>query len=462
MRSVLGKPKIIISLLSIIIGTVFNVLPSTILSSSESVVAALVLIAITFWATGVIPEHLTAILLFVAAMLLSIAPANIVFLGFSSAAFWLVFAGLVIGIGINGTGLGNRVAGKVAMHLNSSYLKLIGGLVFIGLVFGFLMPSAMGRVVLLVPIALAMSNHFGFKKGSNGFIAIILAVILGSFIPAFSILPANVPNMILVGMTESLFQYSPLYGEYLLLHFPVLGCLKALVIVVVILWLYPDTPNIHKKSTLGNSDSITKNERILSFVLLILIFFWVTDFIHHISPAWIALAGAAFLLFPGIDIVSKQQFSQKMNYGSLFFIAGILGLGGIINYSGLGNTLANFLIPYLPLNSDTPFINYLSLSISSMLTGVITTTPVVPTVLTPLSNELSQASGFPIKSIFMTQILGMSTTIFPYQAPPVLIGLQLADVKISEALKVCLYLAVISIFLLLPLNYLWWKLLGWI
>ena len=423
--------------------------------------AGLVVVVITFWVTGVVPEHITAIILFAVAMLSSIAPANIVFSGFYSAAFWLVFSGLVIGVGINGTGLGKRIAGKVALHLSGRYLKLISGLVSIGALFGFLMPSAMGRVVLLIPITVAMAGYFGFKKDSNGFIAVILAVVLGSFIPAFSILPANVPNMILAGMTESLYQYSPLYGEYLLLHFPVLGFLKAIIIIALILWLYPDKPIIDKAKAFKISEAITKKERMLSLVLLVLIFFWVTDFIHNISPAWVALSGAVFLLLPKIEIVNKKQFAEKVNYNSLFFIAGILGLGSIINYSGLGDLLAKCLVSNLPLNSDTPFQNYVSLSLSSLLTGVVTTLPGVPAVLTPLSGDLSHATGFPVKTVFMTQVIGFSTPIFPYQAPPILIGMQLAGVKLTEAFKVCFYLAVVSI-LLLPLNYLWWKHIGWL
>jgi di/tricarboxylate transporter len=405
------KTRIILSSISIIIGTLIILSPFTMLSSAERTVAVLVVTVITFWVAGIIPEYLTALLFFVVAMLFSIAPAKIVFSGFHSTAFWLVFAGLVIGIGINGTGLGKRVARKVAVHLNGSYMKLIGGLVFIGLAFAFLMPSATGRVVLLVPIAVSISHRFGFKNGSNGFVGVLLAVVLGSFIPAFSILPANVPNMILVGMTESLYQYSPLYGEYLLLHFPILGFLKAIIITALILWLYPDTPIMDKSKPLEYANVMSEKETVLSVVIIILIVLWATDFIHHISPAWIALAGALFLLLPKID---------------------------------------------------TPFTSFLSLSLSSMFTGIITTMPGVPALLTPLSSELSQTSGFPIESVFMTQVLGFSTPIFPYQVPQILIGLQMSQVKLTEALKVCLYLAVISTLLLLPLNYLWWNLLGWL
>ena len=338
---------------------------------SGSMTVGLVVLVIALWATGVVSGHLTAILFFTVAMLFSIAPADIVFSGFYSGAFWLVFAGLVIGIGINSTGLGTRIAEKAALHLGGSYSLLISGLVFIGVIFGFLMPSSIGRVVLLTPIAMAIADHFAFERRSNGYTAVVLAVCLGSFVPTFAILPANVPNMILVGMTETLYGYSPPYGEYLWLHFPVLGVAKAIILIFLILWLYPDNRLMDKNNPSKKPDPVTKNERVLSFILCVLIIFWMTDFLHGISPAWIALAGATLIVFPKIEIVTEKQFAEKISYNSLLYIAGILGLGGVISYSGLGSASAKFLISYLPLNTDTPFINYVSLSIFSMLNGCL-------------------------------------------------------------------------------------------
>jgi di/tricarboxylate transporter len=263
-------------------------------------------------------------------------------------------------------------------------------------------------------------------------------------------------------MTESLYRYSPLYGEYLLLHFPVLGFLKAMVIIVLLLWLYPDRPMVEDCTAIRLPEKITRKEKRLSVVLFGLMLLWATDFIHHISPAWIALSGAVFLLLPKIEIVSQKQFTEKVNYNSLLFIAGILGLGSIISHTGLGDLLAKHLISQLPLSEHTPFINFVSLSLSSLLTGVVTTLPGVPAVLTPLAEELANATGLPLNSVVMTQVVGFSTPLFPYQAPPILVGMQLAQVNLFEAFKVCLYLAIVSIIVLLPLNYLWWRHLGWL
>ncbi|MCI5146088.1 MAG: SLC13 family permease, partial [Candidatus Electrothrix sp. AR3] len=399
---------------------------------------------------------------FLLAMLFSIAEPVVIFAGFTSAAVWLIFGGLILGIAISSTGLGSRVARYAARWLHVSYFKIISGLVGFGLLFSFLMPSAMGRVVLLTPIALSMADYFGFKQGSKGKTGVLLAIILGTYIPAFGILPANVPNMVLVGMAEAQYNFSILYGSYLLLHFPFLSLAKAVLIIALLLFFYPDQPIKPAEQEESKQDPISRNEIILAVVLLAMLALWMSDVWHHISPAWIALGGAVFLLMPGVDIVSKKEFNQKVNWASIFFVAGILGLGGMINQTGLGRSIANGIISLLPLAEQHNFINYMSVSLTAAFTGIATTLPAVPAVLTPLSDSLAQASGLPVKTLIMMQVIGFSTILFPYQAPPIVIGMQLSGEKIFAAAKICLALALITFFLLLPLNFFWWKVLDWL
>ncbi|MCI5121619.1 MAG: SLC13 family permease [Candidatus Electrothrix sp. AUS4] len=380
----------------------------------------------------------------------------------SSAAIWLIFGGLVIGIAISSTGLGARLARSAAILLHGSYLKIISGLVLAGLLFSFLMPSAMGRVVLLTPIALSVADHFGFKEGSRGRIGVLLAIILGTYIPAFGILPANVPNMVLVGMAETQYHISILYGTYLLLHFPLLSLVKAVLIIALIRFLFPDQPVATPAQEEQTKNTFSRNELILSLVLVSMLGLWITDFLHHISPAWVALGGALILLMPGVDIVGKKDFNQKINWGAIVFVAGILGLGGVINHTGLGRSLADGITGLLPLGVHQDFVNYMSVSLASALTGMLTTLPAVPAVLTPLSDSLAQATGLPVQTLLMMQVLGFSTIMLPYQAPPIVVGMQLSGEKLFHAAKICLVLALISVFILLPLNFFWWKLLDWL
>jgi anion transporter len=423
--------------------------------------AGLAIITIGLFATGRIPEYLTALLFFLIAMLFSISPASVVFSGFESTALWLVFGGLVLVVAIMITGLGKRIAGKIAGKLEGSYTKLVAGMTMVGVSFSFLMPSAMGRVILLIPISVAIANHFGFREDSKGRMGLIFATTLGAFIPAFSILPANVPNVILAGMAESQFGLSPMFGEYLLLHFPILGFVKACLIVILIVWLYPDHPVKNAESDLSETKPLSREELTLAIVLAVLLFLWITDFLHHISPAWVALAGALFLLLPGIGLVSGQNFNTKINFGSLFFVAGIIGLGGMIKHSGLGTIIGNKLISILSISHETPFVTYMSVALTSTLTGLVTTASGVPAVITPLTREIAEVTGLSIKVILMLQVLGFSTIILPYQAAPVVVALQVAGCKTRDIVKPVMLLAIITYGVLLPINYFWWKLLGW-
>jgi len=422
---------------------------------------ALTVFTIGFWATGILPEYLTALVFFTLAMLFSVSPAGTIFSGFQSSVFWLVFGGLILGVAIKRTGLGERIANHLSARFGRTYVRIITGMVTIGLALSFIMPSAVGRIVLLLPIANAMAGRFGFEPGSQGRTGIVLAAGFGSFFPAFAILPANVPNLVLTGAAETLYHFTPAYGEYLLLHFPVLGILKSIIIIALILLLYPDRPRVPAAAEAAQG-AMTADEKLLAWVLVMTISFWVSDFMHHISPAWIGLAAGIVCLLPVVGLVSRESFTREINYGTLFFLAGIIGFGGMLSHSGLGNMLAQALLAVLPLEPGKDLLNFASLSITAMFIGIVANLPSVPAVLTPLAGEMAKAAGMSVESVLMTQVVGFSLVLLPYQAPPMVLTVQLGGVKTSAVVKFCALLIVSTLIILLPLDFLWWRLIGWI
>lgn len=392
------RAPLLIAVVTTIIGLVLVVMPPGAVGPEQGRAAGLALIVIGLWATALLPEHLTSLLFFLLAMLWGVAPSRVIFSGFASSAFWMIFAGLVIALAVRSTGLSERIAHSIAIRLDRGYAGLISGMVAVGIVLGFLMPSSMARVVLLVPVTIALAEAFGFEVGSKGRTGLVMAATFGTFVPAFAILPANIPNMVLVGSAETQFDIAPLYGEYLLLHFPVLGLAKSAVIVGLILWRYPDQPKPYTQRKKASAP-LSWAEWEITGVLVLALAFWMSDFLHHISPAWIALAAALFLLMPRVGLVSPGQFNSEINFSSLFFVAGVLGLGAFISYTGVGAHLAAGMTDILPLQPGQNFLNYFSLTLTAMAAGVVTTLPGVPAVLTPLAEQLAQASGLPIKTV---------------------------------------------------------------
>ena len=65
-------------------------------------------------------------------------------------------------------------------------------------------------------------------------------------------------------------------------------------------------------------------------------------------------------------------------------------------------------------------------------------------------------------SVLMSEVLGFSNPILPYESPPLVVALQLGGEPTAAAVKLCLAMGAVTLLLLYPLDYMWWRLLGWI
>jgi hypothetical protein len=83
----------------------------------------------------------------------------------------------------------------------------------------------------------------GIADGSRAWFGLALAVGFGTFQLSATILPANVPNLVMSGAAEGSYGIHLNYVPYLLLHTPVLGILKGLILIGLICWLFPGSPN---------------------------------------------------------------------------------------------------------------------------------------------------------------------------------------------------------------------------
>jgi anion transporter len=435
--------------------------PPDALSSNQLTTLIVLILTLALWATSSLPEYQTSLLFFVFALLFEIATPTEVFSGFASGALWLVFAGMVIGMAIALSGLSDRLAFWLSQHINHSYPVLISGLVIIGTTLGFVMPSSIGRLVMMIPIGLSLAKSCGFSEGSQGRSGIIMAIIFSCHLPTYTILPSNIPNMVMAGSAETIYGMHFSYTDYLLLHFPILGLLKAIIIAALVIKLFPAVTQPHASTArFEQPKALIQRQKRISVVLVLSLIFWLTDTWHGINPAWVGLAAATWLLLPKVGIVDSATFNQQMNVSLLIYIAGVLALGALVNNSGLGKWLAEGIETLLPLAPDQNLTNFLSLSGLAFLTGMFATLPGVPAVLTPLAGDLAEQTQLSVQAVIMTQVIGFSTILFPYQSGPLIVGMQLAKEPLMKLMKVTIPLTLITWLVLIPLDYLWWELLG--
>jgi di/tricarboxylate transporter len=187
-----------------------------------------------------------------------------------------------------------------------------------------------------------------------------------------------------------------------------------------------------------------------------------TDQVHGIRPAWVGLCSACICLLPRIGFLSSEEFAEGVNFRTCLYIAGILGLVAVVARSGIGSLLGGGLLSVLPLDPARPALDFGALAALTGLLNFVSTANGVPALFTPLAHILAKGSGFPLATVVMTQVIGYATPLLPYQASPIVVAMGMARISARDGIKLCLALAGVTYLVLIPLDYGWFKLLGWI
>jgi di/tricarboxylate transporter len=422
--------------------------------------AAVMIFTIGFLATVAIPEYLTILIFFFLCLVMTIAPPEIVFSGFISGAAWLVFGGMILGVGIESTGLGHRLAGYIERVCARSYFHLIVGTVFIMFILSVLMPSSVGRVTIMLPIIVALADRLGFDQESKGRCGLILAVGVGALTPSFSILPASVPNVAMAGAAEAIYGIKFTYTEYLFLHFPIIGLLTMMLLPIFIIILFPDKITITKSAP--EAKKMSAGEMRLIFILAVSLSLWATDSMHGIAPAWVALGAGIFCALPRFGVLPTVSLLTRMNFGPFLVLAGVIGVGAVVTYSGLGEIMGNHLIRLMGLGKGSDLKTFASVIGLGWVLELMTTLPGQPAIMTAFAKTISESTGWGLNTVLMAQVPAWALVLFPYQAPPLVATRSISGLAVRHFIRLLFPMAVFGWLVMVPLQWLWWSFLGYL
>ena len=455
------KPASILSALVLLAAAAIFFMPAPAGTNANIMHAgALLVLVIGLWAVGSLPEYLTGLIFFLLAMVLAIAPASVVFSGFASGTVWLVLGGLVIAEAVSRTGLGARFARFMLGRLALSYPALIVAVVIVSGALCFVMPATVARILLLLPIISALAERLGLARGGTGHNGVCLAMMMTNYHVGTTILPANAPNMVLAGSVETLYNTTLIYAEFLMVQFPVMAIAKSLLTFVLVLWLFPAHTTMAAERH-ADPQPLSAEEQRLTLILFSALALWATDFLHHINPGWVALGAGIACLLPRIGVIATNRRGEGLKLDIVIYLAAVIGLGAVVVQTGLNQVGAQIVLQTLDLKAGQDAFNFMQLSLLATGMGLVVTNVAQPALLAPLAEGFAQAVGWPLKSVLMTMAVGFSTMILPYQVPPMLVGMHVAGLRLRTMLRLCLPLAAVSLLVLLPLDYLWWRVIGY-
>ena len=202
-------------------------------------------------------------------------------------------------------------------------------------------------------------------------------------------------------------------------------------------------------------------EKRLGIILMGALVLWITDTLHGVSPAWVALGAAVICLLPKVGLLSPKSLGGEIDYGPVLFLAGIIGLGAVATHSGLGKLIAEALLELVQFQPTANGKNFSLIVLIGTTVGLITTMPAQPSIMVPMASAMASASGWSLISVLMAPVVTWTMFPFFYQAPPVVLAVALGNLNIWWVIRMLGIYMIISVALLLPLHFLWGQFLGY-
>ena len=122
--------------------------------------------------------------------------------GFSSTALALVGAALLIAAAMMKTGLDKRIALVVLSKIGAETHHVLAGVICVGFVLSFFVPSTTARVSCMVPIVMGIIAVFGVPRKSKFAAIMLIAVAQADSIWNVGIKTAAAQNMVALGFIE--------------------------------------------------------------------------------------------------------------------------------------------------------------------------------------------------------------------------------------------------------------------
>lgn len=419
---------------------------------NQCIVFGSLLTTIIWWGSGIVNRNLACMVLLVIFVIFGRTPLESVFYFPLSSDFILIVCSFLLSQGIVNSKVADRMSELVLSKYCDNAFKLTIFSFVLGTLLIFIIPQPFPRVILLSSI------YLNFMEGQQVSRETRDVLLFSIFVAATSTAMLFINGDIILNYAALKFGNINMsyieWAQYMTLPSLIVTTILAIVFILVFKKELADVNFTKTKST--NDTKITKQEVIALWITFVVIIFWLTEQIHHINAATVALSGTLAMFMT--KIISLRDF-KTINVGLLIFLTAEFSIGKVMTGSGVAYKLSNFLTGFFPDPNSyfyLPFIVILIMSLHMVMGSLITSLSVIITTLMPIVSVY-----LPVEVIvFITYVSVSIHYLLPFHHVTVMIGFGNGYYQNKHTLKLALGLTLLTIISILYIYIPWWRMIG--
>lgn len=375
------------------------------------------LTTILMWGFRLLNEFIPSIFAILSILILNIAPADVALVGFTDGSFYLALSIFGLSSLIVSSGLAFRMVLWMlrAVPVSSRWHAL--SFFVIGTILTPLLPSANGRVALMMPVLKDLVDASGYKKGSRSATYLFSAGFAGFTMLSTIFLSSKTIHFVIFGLLPQQVKERFSWGFWLLAS--LMAGLVLIVGIVVLLEVFSkgkEPPQIQRadinlqyrafgRMGLGEWAALGG---ILLFIVGIS-----TASLHKIQLPWIGLLVLYATL--SVGFLTPKEFRTSIDWSFLLYLGSLIGFVSTISYLGIdrqaGQSLA-WMGNYMK-NQFSVFVLILTVTVVFMRFFVPTNTVVA--ILASVLFPMAQALGVNPWIVGFILLMLSDVWFFPYQ-----------------------------------------------
>lgn len=364
------------------------------------------------WISEATPIGLTAIIVVV---LLALCPGISLSAaggGLASEVVFFLIGAVAIGAAVEASGLAQRAARALGRMASGSPARLYVQMIASLPAFAVLVPSAITRNAILIPAYRDALERMGVRRSDRSGRALMLALGVLNPLASSALLTGGLASMTasaLLGGFSWINWFALMAVPYYALLFGGALVLRAIV--------GPFERGDGAAAPASERQPFSATELKTLVVLVLTLALWLTDWLHHLSPAVPALIGAAALLMPGIGVLSWKAFEGKLSWGLILSVGASLSLAAAMTRSGAAAWLSQHVVDQLAGLAGRPAIVVVGLVAAVALVHLaITNLAACIALLIPVAATVAERAGLnPVVCGLIVTIVVDAVILYPVQ-----------------------------------------------
>ena len=396
------------------------------LSYQATAVLGILIMAIVWWITGVLPEFVTAVVMAVLFVVVAGISVGATFSTFASSTWWLLLSAFTLGVGMKTSGLMKRIALAIVRKFPRTFRCQVIAQLVTGTVLGPLIPSLAVKGAMLAPLAMNIGDELGYERQGKRATGLFAAMLVGIRTVAPTIVSASITGYALMATLPADVQEQFNMASWFV------AALPWLVVVLVlnyflIMGIYgrgeasacdavEDSPS-GTVGAFGNAQSLRQSslrcgtrfvgaaecadsrrdeaegsvvgpsrggidegdnqpipdglgplsavEKRMLGIILVTVALWATEPFHHVSAMAVGLAALVAMFV--LKVIDVPAFKSGVNWTSLLFIGIALGLGSVFAEAGLNDWVMQTCGPAFQALAGNPYLLVLGIGVITVV-----------------------------------------------------------------------------------------------